>query len=112
VGLDLEFKWIFCIFLMLNGLAAIWVYYDAQRFAPQVSPGMWALSCLLFSCGTLFFWWFKTGSHRSGLVFFLIVTVALVINAVNKEPIDRLISKQVHNSISWVEDNINNPDNI
>ena len=103
---NIEFKWILSIFLMLNGLAAIWIYYDAQRFAPRVSPTAWAVACLLLSSATLFFWWLKTGSHRSGLVFFLILTVAIVVTGYNKEPIDQLVGNQVHNSITWAKQNI------
>jgi hypothetical protein len=104
---DMEFKWILCIILMLNGIAAIWIYYDAQRFAPRVSPAAWAVSCLLLSCGTLFIWWMKTGSHRSGLVFFIILTVAIVIGGYNKAPIDQLVSDQIHNTVTWARQNIN-----
>ena len=103
---NIEFKWILSIFFMLNGLAAIWIFYDAQRFAPRVSPCAWAISCLLLSCGTLFIWWLKTGSNRSGLVFFLILTVAIVVVGYNKEPVDQLISNQIHNSITWAKQNI------
>jgi len=103
---DIEFKWILSIILMLNGIAAIWIYYDAQRFAPRVCPAAWAVSCLLLSCGTLFIWWLRTGSHRSGLVFFIIMTVAIVILGYNQEPIDQMISDQIHNSITWAKQNI------
>ena len=103
---DIEFRWIMSIFFMLNGIAAIWIYYDAQRFAPRVSPAAWAVSCLLFSCATLFYWWWRTGSHRSGLVFFLLLTVAIIVIGYNQEPIDSMISQQVSSSLVWAKENI------
>ena len=103
---DIEFRWMMAIVLMLNGIAAIWVYYDAQRFVPRVNPTFWAMSCLLFSSGTLFLWWFRTGSHRSGLVFFIILTVAIILTGFNQEPIDQMISQQVSVSIQWAKENM------
>jgi hypothetical protein len=103
---NLEFRWILAIFCMMNGLAAIWIYYDAQRFYPQVSPTGWAFGCLLFSCLTLLFWWRVTGSCRSGLVFFLLLTVAIVVLGFNNEPIDRILHDQISSSIAWAQDNI------
>jgi hypothetical protein len=104
---DIEFRWILAIFLMMNGLSAIWIYFDAQRFYPRVSPGAWAMSCLLFSCMTLFVWWFKTGSHRSGLVFFLILTVGIIVTGYNKEPIDQIISNHVSYTMAVTTNAIN-----
>ena len=104
---DIEFKWIFCIYVLLNGLSAIWIYYDSQRYLPRVSPSAWAISCLLFSCLTLFFWWFRTGSHRSGLVFFMLLTVAIIVSGFNQEPIEQMLSAQLTSTFSWAMDNIN-----
>lgn len=103
---DIELRWILCIYFMLNGLAAIWIYFDSQRFRPRVNPTAWAISCLLLSCLTLFFWWWRTGSHRSGLVFFLLLTVAIIVTGFNQEPIDRMISDQVSHTIAWANDNV------
>lgn len=103
---DIEFRWIACIYLMINGIAAIWIYFDSQRFVPRVSPTAWAISCLLFSCLTLFFWWWRTGSHRSGLVFFLLFTVAIIVFGFNEEPIDRMIGEQVTHTIAWAHENV------
>lgn len=109
---DLEFRWILAIFLMMNGLAAIWIYYDSQRFLPRVWPAAWAVSCLLFSCLTLLIWWRTTGSQRSGLVFLLLLTVAIIVTGFNQEPIDRMLGEQVTASIAWAKDNIGTSKNM
>ena len=103
---DLEFRWILAIFLMINGLAAIWVYYDSQRFLPRVSPSAWALSCLLFSCLTLLIWWRLTGSQRSGLVFFMLLTVGIIVTGFNQEPIDQIIGDQITATVAWAQNNL------
>ncbi|MFH1515303.1 MAG: hypothetical protein ABIG42_07570 [bacterium] len=104
---DLEFKWILCIFLIINALSAIWIYYDSRRFWPKVNPTAWAISCLLFSCLTLFFWWLRTGSHRSGLVFFMLLTVVIIVSGFNQEPIDKMLSAQISSTLLWAKNNIN-----
>ncbi|MEO7993548.1 MAG: hypothetical protein ABI743_04050 [bacterium] len=84
----------------LNVVAALWVFYDAQRYGSRLDPFGWACCGLVCAPLTLACYFWLTGSPRAGMAFGVTAVTALILVGMYNQPIEQAVDLQIGHTMS------------